>query len=294
MSNLSLSEMRDIISKTLCSYFEDRSKICSISKTALSSHQGSIWKHMTRKEGAVTPEFLTANLHYEGVSNVLQVSGYFFKNRYRSPENFDNMLKDRLISESEHMGDILKDQVVRLTMGGVSGNFIGLQSWISEDGSPGGISREECKSWKAYVNHNSGTPRSLTYGLMLSTLDTYLDEYQGRVTAIWMSRKMFIQYQDIISRGRPDEVKSAQSIENPVFMSMFQGIPVFAFSFFTGIPEDQVWFLDLDSIHYEASAPIISEARLLEDETCQWDITYPINLVVPDPSRNCAGLVDLR
>ena len=225
-------------------------------------------------------------------------------------ETLDSINNGGLILDDYLEGQILQcirsieSQVETMTVGGTTGLFQGLGVWALDTGSPAGISRSSYSGWQAYTNANGGTPRAFTEALMRSTLDTFLSTKQGRASAIFMSVAKATAFSAFTGGGMVPRTFSTNlsNMTNQGFgsaldvlqpIAMYDNVPVYRIP---TMGDDKVWFLDLgpEAIHYEAApAPVVSEKVRKDNGSDQWDVRYAINLVVPNPGKNCAALVDL-
>lgn len=208
----------------------------------------------------------------------------------------------------EQVMDALKgieSAVETATAGGTTGNFLGLGSWILDTGSPAGISRTTYSNWQAYTLANSSTPRPLTMALMRDAADTLRGTRQGRFTAVLMSPSKASVYRGLSGVGQAQAVFNISSGERGITppvgvgsaieplqpIGLFDEVPVYSIP---TCPSDKVWFVDLDAIHYEVvRAPRVSDPRPTSRRSNIWEIAVGLNLVVPNPYKNCAAIVDL-
>lgn len=201
----------------------------------------------------------------------------------------------------------LRDEIESATVAGLNATngFVGLDLWVSDTGSPAGISRTTYAAWQAYFNDNSGTPRPLSMSIMRDVADTLVGTNQGRFDTVVMAPAKATTYSGLSGAGQvtrtynvgsgetsqmpPVGIGSGQDVMKP--FSYFDEAPVYRVP---TMPTDVVWFLDLSEIHYEEVQPIrVSAPRRSERRSTIWDITIGLNLVVPNPAKNCAAAADL-
>ena len=215
------------------------------------------------------------------------------------------VLSDYLVEQINDSLVSIDSQLETLTVGGVNGKFVGLGAWALDTGSPAGISRASYSNWQAFTAANGAVPRAFTEALMRSTMDTMLSTRQGRPTAILMSPSKATAFRGFTGVGfatntfnigsgetglvSPSGLGNASNMLQPV--GLYDEVPVYRIP---TMPSDKVWFLDLDAIHYaQVRAPRVSEPRRTDRRSTIWDISVGVNLVVPNPTKNCAAIVDL-
>lgn len=201
----------------------------------------------------------------------------------------------------------MEKKVEEATVGGLASNgFIGLRSWASDAGSPGGINRALFTNWQAYVNANGGVGRPLTMDLMRATSDALIgNTRQGRHTAVLMSPSKATLYRGLNGVGQAQAVFNIGSGERGIMPPVgvgsaaapLQPIGIFDESPVYRIPSmggDVVWFLDLDGIRYErVQGAQVSEWTRTNRRSYAMDVTMMLNLVVENPMKSCAAIIDL-
>lgn len=314
---IQLSDINNLIVQYVPQFFADgtaRGQYARrlIRKSGLTRTDGSQWKFIDTAATAVRTSELDplpsasnytqqdAILKSAYVRSVIKISDETLDSINRGGLILDNYLEDQIAQSIAS----IEAQVESLTVGGTDGNFVGLGAWALDTGSPAGISRSTYSNWQAYTNDNSGTPRAMTVTLLRDVMDTLLKTKQGRCTAIFMSVDKATTLGGLTGVGLPtrsfDVGQAMGNVANMGFgdardvllpVHMFDNVPVYRIP---SMGNDKVWFLDLDQIRYEqADAPIVSEAVRKDDGSYQWDIRLPVNLVVPNPAKNCAALIDL-
>lgn len=201
----------------------------------------------------------------------------------------------------------LEKKIEDATVGALASNgFIGLRSWVSDTGSPGGINRGVFANWQAYVNSNSGIGRPLSMPLMRATSDALLGPTrQGSHSAVLMGTSQSTAYRGLSGVGQaqavfnigngergimpPVGVGSAQNPLQPV--GLFDESPVYRIPSMAG---DLVWFLNLMGIRYERlQTATASEWRAGNKRNYFMDIVCMTNLVIDNPMKDCAAIIDL-
>lgn len=243
-----------------------------------------------------------------------QLNGAYFAAAIEISDETMNQIESGLVVFSDYVVQTINDAIVSLnreieeaTVAGLNATngFVGLDLWASDTGSPAGISRSTYSAWQAYYNDNSGTPRAMSATLLRDVADTLVGTNEGRFNGVFFSPTKATTYSGLSGVGIPVKnfnVNNGEMMSAPVVGVGSSTDVMRPFSFFDDapcfrvptMPNDVVWFLDLEEIHYEDVQPIrVSAPRRSERRSTIWDITTALTLVVPNPKKNCAALADL-
>lgn len=243
-----------------------------------------------------------------------QLNGAYFASVLEISDEAMNALEAGTTQIGDYLSQAVDDAIIALndaiesaTVAGLdaSNGFVGLDLWVSDTGSPAGISRSTYAAWQAYYNDNSGTPRALSMSLMRDVADTLVGTNQGRFNGVFMSPSKATTYSGLSGAGQVQRVfnvnngdmgamptvgiGSANDVLRP--FGYFDEAPCYRIP---TMPSDVIWLLDLNEIHYEDVQPIrVSAPRRTERGSTVWDITVGLTLVVPNPKKNCAAVADL-
>lgn len=219
----------------------------------------------------------------------------------RTGNYIDNQMAQGAQSLAEEIDDAIK--------GGshASSDFEGLVTAIDNDNVYGGVDRSVVAEHASAILDNSGTPRALTYTLMVTLSRLIMDTRRGRYNIILASPEKadliaaFAETADAtfdVSRGgqnanRP--IVGFGGLVEPEFMDIrcyFKGRPVVAIP---GYATDRVDFLYWSAENIELEPHRRLQIAPIERESDEYfhDVTIGLQLVVRNCYKETGAIIDL-
>lgn len=193
----------------------------------------------------------------------------------------------------------LVDEINADLLGGATTNGItGITSAISDTGTYAGISRSSYAGWQSYVNDNSSTPRPLTMALMDTTFKNLVDTNGGNFSHILCDQDTFDEYTALTSgNGYPASARlmvgqgdTSLSAVAGYTGASYRGRPIVPIPGYTATRMD---FVDLNALRIEVLDGFSLEPLAKTNEDMRWYGTIHLQMVLPNPKKQAAALVDL-